>query len=48
MNLLSVGNPKTLKGMKQGYNTYILHLAPASLSGHNVCPKATPGCIAAC
>jgi len=48
MNLLSVGNPKTLKGMKQGYNTYILHLAPASLSGHNTCPKATAGCIAAC
>jgi hypothetical protein len=48
MNLLSVGNPKTLKGMAQGYNTYILHLAPASLSGHNVCPKATAGCISAC
>jgi hypothetical protein len=48
MNLLSVGNPKTLKGMKQGYNTYILHLAPASLSGHNTCPKATEGCKTAC
>jgi hypothetical protein len=48
MNLLSVGNPKTLKGMKQGYNTYILHLAPYTLSGHNTCPKATPGCAAAC
>jgi hypothetical protein len=48
MNLLSVGNPKTLKGMKQGYNTYILHLAPATLSGHNTCPKATIGCIDAC
>ena len=48
MHLLSVGNPKTLKGMKQGYNTYILHLAPASLSGHNTCPKATAGCIDAC
>ena len=48
MNLLSVGNPKTLKGMKSGYNTYILHLAPASLSGHNVCPKATQGCIDSC
>jgi hypothetical protein len=34
--------------MAQGYNTYILHLAPASLSGHNTCPKATEGCIAAC
>jgi hypothetical protein len=48
MNLLSVGNPKTLKGMKQGYNTYIMHLAPSTLSGHNTCPKATPGCITAC
>ena len=48
MNLLSVGNPKTLKGMKQGYNTYIMHLAPSTLSGHNTCPKATPGCISAC
>jgi hypothetical protein len=48
MHLLSVGNPKTLKGMKQGYNTYILHLAPGSLSGHNTCPKATTGCLSAC
>ena len=48
MKLLSLGNPKTLKGMKQGYNTYILHLAPATLSGHNTCPKATIGCIDAC
>jgi len=48
MHLLSVGNPKTLKGMAQGYNTYILHLAPGSLSGHNTCPKATAGCLAAC
>lgn len=48
MKLLSVGNPKTLKGMKAGYNTYILHLAPASLSGYNTCPKATAGCKEAC
>jgi len=48
MHLLSVGNPKTLKGMSQGYNTYILHLAPGSLSGHNTCPKATAGCLSAC
>jgi len=48
MHLLSVGNPKTLKGMKQGYNTYIMHLAPGSLSGHNTCPKATAGCLSAC
>jgi hypothetical protein len=48
MNLLSTGNPKVLKGMKQGYNTYILHLAPADLSGHETCPKRTAGCTAAC
>jgi len=48
MKLLSVGNPKVLKGIKQGYNTYILHLAPADLSGYNTCPKATAGCKAAC
>lgn len=48
MHLLSVGNPKTLKGMQQGYNTYILHLAPGALSGKNTCPKATAGCLAAC
>lgn len=48
LKLLSVGNPKTLKGMSQGYNTYIMHLAPGSLSGHNTCPKATAGCLNAC
>jgi hypothetical protein len=48
MKLLSTGNPKTLKGMQQGYNTYIMHLAPSTLSGHNTCPKATIGCINAC
>jgi len=48
MKLLSTGNPKILKGMSQGYMTYILHLAPASLSGFNTCPKATEGCKAAC
>jgi hypothetical protein len=48
MKLLSTGNPKVLKCMAQGYMTYILHLAPATLSGYNVCAKATQGCIAAC
>jgi hypothetical protein len=46
--LLSTANPKTLKGEVFGYVTYILHLAPYDLSGKNVCPKATPGCIASC
>lgn len=48
MKYLSTGNPKVLKGLKQGYNTYILHLAPADLSGYQTCPKATVGCKAAC
>ena len=48
MNLLSTGNPKVLKGMAQGYNTYILHLAPANISGYETCAKRTTGCTAAC
>jgi hypothetical protein len=48
MKLLSTGNPKILKGMSQGYNTYILHLAPANVSGYETCPKRTAGCTAAC
>jgi len=48
MKLLSTGNPKVLKGMSQGYNTYILHLAPADVSGYETCPKRTAGCTAAC
>ena len=48
MKLLSTGNPKVLKGMSQGYNTYILHLAPANVSGYETCPKRTAGCTAAC
>lgn len=48
MNLLTVHNPKTIKSMHRGYLTFILHLAPATLSGHQVCPKSSAGCRAAC
>jgi hypothetical protein len=48
MALLTVGNPKLLKGQKKGYLSSVLHLAPADLSGKNTCPKATAGCKAAC
>jgi hypothetical protein len=41
-------NHKTVKGQKQGYMTGILYLAPAHLSGVNVCPYASPGCTASC
>ncbi len=46
--LLTLSNPKTDKSVKDGYLTAILHLSPARISGHNVCPAATPGCTAAC
>lgn len=48
MSLLTVGNPKLMKGQKKGYLSSVLHLAPADLSGKNTCPKATAGCKAAC
>ena len=49
LKLLTVGNPKTLKGEKQGYLTFILHLSPADVAGvGNMCPKATPGCKLVC
>ncbi len=34
--------------MSQGYMTYILHLAPANVSGYETCPKRTAGCTLAC
>lgn len=48
MQLLSTANTKTLKGEAFGYKTYVLHLAPANLSGFEVCAKASLGCKAAC
>jgi len=46
--LLSTANPKIQKGTAKGYLSFILHLAPARLSGKEVCPKRTAGCTAAC
>jgi hypothetical protein len=46
--LLSTANPKIQKGTAKGYLSFILHLAPADLSGKEVCPKRTAGCTAAC
>jgi hypothetical protein len=48
MKLLSTANPKIQKGVKLGYLSFILHLAPATLSGKETCPKRTAGCTAAC
>lgn len=41
-------NPKVAKNMKSGVMTYPLHLAPAELSGFNVCASSTPGCREGC
>ena len=48
MKLLSTGNPKLMKGEKEGYLSFILHLSPANVSGYETCPKRTAGCTAAC
>ena len=48
-NVLSVGaDAKTVKGLKKGVLTGVLYLAPAMVSGYQVCPNATDGCSAAC
>jgi len=48
-SLLSVSNDtKTVKGEKVGILTGVLYLAPADVSGFQVCPKASEGCKAAC
>ena len=42
-------NPKVAKAEKKlGIRTAVLHLAPADMSGHEVCPNRSPGCTAAC
>lgn len=47
--LLSVSaDAKTVKGEKEGVLTGVLYLAPHLLSGFQVCPNATAGCIMSC
>lgn len=47
--LLSVAaDAKTVKGQKMGYLTGVLYLAPHTISGYQVCPKASEGCRLAC
>lgn len=48
MKLLSTTNYKTSKGEKLGILTGILYLAPAKISGYEVCPMRSAGCTAAC
>ena len=44
MELLTIGNTKTLKGDKRGYLTGILHLMPDA----EICPHASKGCMTSC
>jgi hypothetical protein len=47
--LLSVGKDvKTVKGEKYGVRTGVLYLAPANLSGHELCQGRTKGCSKVC
>lgn len=43
-----LSNPKVAKNGKVSVLTAPMHLAPADLSGFNVCPQASQGCKAAC
>jgi len=48
-NILTINqDPKTSKGTSKGYITAIIYMAPASLSGRNVCSFSTSGCRAVC
>ena len=46
--LFSFNNLKIKKSLKYGYEGVILHLAPFDLSGWNICPLASKGCIKGC
>lgn len=48
MKLLTTANSKILKGEKEGWMTFGIHLAPSKLSGYNVCQWASRGCTKVC
>lgn len=48
MKLLTTQNYKTSKGEKIGILTGILYLAPAKISGFEVCPMRSEGCTKSC
>lgn len=49
LNLLAVGtNAKTAKGDGKEALTAIMYMAPNIISGYDVCPNASPGCIESC
>lgn len=49
--IITTGNPKIQKGEAMNWDTGIIHLAPSTISGIDVCPMATKGrqgCIWCC
>lgn len=46
--IFSTDSAKAVKAQKVGFLNAIHYLAPASLSGKNLCANASPGCIALC
>jgi hypothetical protein len=46
--IFSMDNPKAAKAQSYGYLNAIHYLAPYKQSGKNLCPHASPGCVAAC
>lgn len=47
--ILSISaDAKTVKGEIKGYITGILYMAPHTISGYQVCPMASNGCIKGC
>jgi len=47
--LLTTTNPKVAKGAAEiGYLPAVMHLAPATMAGANLCPWASDECVASC
>lgn len=46
--ILTQANPKLLKGNAAGWLTTGIHFAPGKISGKNLCPGATLGCLLSC
>ena len=46
--ILTQANPKLLKGNAAGWLSTGIHFAPGKISGRNVCPGATSGCLLSC
>ena len=48
INLITESNNKIQKGVKLGFHSMGIHLAPSTLSGFNTCAGASVGCASAC